>query len=106
RDAARVNSRSISGQAEHWIRIGRAIERDPAIGYSKVEMALRGLEPLALDSLGEADQDAFIERLGNVPATAAEQDFWRKRQRQGLGVGLDDQDKLVFGEAVRPPGIR
>ena len=106
RDAARVNSRSISGQAEHWIRIGRAVERDPMVAYSKIEMALRGLEPLVLDSLSKADQDDFIERMGNAPATAAEQDFWRNRQREGLGVGLDDQDNLVFGEAVRPPGIR
>ena len=104
RDAARVNSRSISGQAEHWIRIGRAIERDPTIGYSKVDLALRGLEPLALDTLGDAEQDAFIERMGDAPATAAEQDFWRKRQRKGLGVGLDDDGNLEFGKAVRPTG--
>ncbi|QNK76004.1 hypothetical protein H7F36_17125 [Variovorax sp. PAMC28562] len=104
RDAARVNSRSISGQAEHWIRIGRAIERDPTIGYSKVDLALRGLEPLALDTLGDAEQDAFIERMGDAPATAVEQDFWRKRQRKGLGVGLDDDGNLEFGKAVRPTG--
>jgi len=106
RDAARVNSRSISGQAEHWIRIGRAIERDPTIGYSKVDLALRGLEPLALDTLGDAEQDAFIERMGDAPATAVEQDFWRKRQRKGLGVGLDDDGNLEFGKAVRPIGGR
>lgn len=97
RDAARLNSRSISGQAEHWLRIGRAMERDPQVGYSRVEMALRGLEPVALDSLSEAEQDDFIQNLADAPATAAEEDFWRDRQRRGVGVGLDDKDRLVFG---------
>ena len=97
RDAARLNSRSISGQTEHWLRIGRAMERDPQVGYSRVEMALRGLEPVALDSLSEAEQDDFIQNLADAPATAAEEDFWRDRQRRGVGVGLDDKDRLVFG---------
>ena len=99
---SRKNFRSRNGR----IRIGRAIERDPTIGYSKVDLALRGLEPLALDTLGDAEQDAFIERMGDAPATAAEQDFWRKRQRKGLGVGLDDKGKLEFGKSVRPTGGR
>ena len=97
RDAARVNSRSISGQAEHWLRIGRALERDPQVGYSRVEMALRGLEPLSLDTLAEAGQDDFIQAMADAPATTAEDDFWRDRQRRGVGVGLDDKDRLVFG---------
>lgn len=97
RDAARVNSRSISGQAEHWLRIGRAMERDPQVGYSRVEMALRGLEPLSLDSLAEAGQDEFIQAMADAPATAVEEDFWRDRRRRGVGVGLDDKDRLVFG---------
>lgn len=100
RDAARLSSRSISGQAEHWIRIGRAIERDPDIGYSRIELALRGLEPLALDTLAEAIQDEFFERLADAPAAAAADDFWRERQRRAVGVGLDDRDYLVYGSAA------
>ncbi|MEP6720049.1 MAG: hypothetical protein ABJA77_01270 [Variovorax sp.] len=106
RDAARLSSRSISGQAEHWIRIGRAIERDPAIGYSRIEMALRGLEPLVLDTLDEASQNAFFEQMGEAQPTSVEQDFWRNRQRRGVGVGLDDKDNLVLGSAVKAPGRR
>lgn len=101
RDAARLGSRSISGQAEHWIRIGRAVERDPDIGYSRIEMALRGLEPISLDSLGEVDQDALIEGMADAFPSSAELDFWRSRQQRGLGVGLDEDDKLVFGHAVK-----
>lgn len=100
RDAARLNSRSISGQAEHWLRIGRAMERDPQVGYSRVEMALRGLEPVSLDSLAEAEQDDFIQSLADAPATVVEEDFWRDRRRRNVGVGLDDKDRLVFGSAA------
>lgn len=101
RDAARLNSRSLSGQAEHWMRIGRAVERDPAIGYSRVERALRGLEPLELDALGEDQQDAFFEDLAGAAPTPAEDAFWRDRRERGLGVGLDDQDRLVSRAPVR-----
>jgi hypothetical protein len=106
RDAARVSSRSISGQAEHWIRVGRAVERDPALSYSRIELALRGLEPVALDALGEAEQDDLIERIGTAPATPEETAFWRSRQRRGLGVGMsaeEDGDGLVFGAREGAP---
>lgn len=97
RDAARLHNRSLSGQAEHWMRIGRAVERDPAIGFSRVELALRGLEPMSLDGLRDEEQDAFIEEMGRALPTAAEEDHWRRRREQGAGVGLDKQDRLVFG---------
>lgn len=100
RDAARINSRSISGQAEHWMRIGRAVERDPSLGYSRIEKALRGLEPVSLDALSEDQQDAFLADMANAPQTVVEEDFWRNRRQRGLGVGLDDNDKLVFGKAA------
>lgn len=105
RDAARLHNRSLSGQAEHWMRIGRAVERDPTIGYSRIDMALRGLEPISLDRLGEQEQDAFIEALGSAAPTAAEDDFWRHRRAKGLGVGLDERNRLVHGQA-RPPRSR
>ena len=106
RDAARLSSRSISGQAEHWIRIGRAMERDPAISYSRIEMALRGLEPVSLDSLDEAHQNAFFERMADAPPTVRETDYWQDRQRRGVGVGLDDQDRLVFANKALVPTTR
>lgn len=103
REAAAMNSRSISGQAEHWMRIGRAFERSPEFGYSKIERALKGLEPLALDALTETEQEAFFDALGastDVP-TAAENAFWADREQRGLGVGLDENDKLVYASVKK-----
>lgn len=67
RDAARLSSRSISVPAEHGLRIGRAMERDPQVGRSRVEIALRGLEPVSLDSLAESEQDAGLPRWKPAP---------------------------------------
>jgi hypothetical protein len=91
REAAAVNSRSLTGQLEHWMRIGRAVERDPSIAYSRIEQALRGL--LSPDDLDIAEQDAFFEqfteRMG-APA-AGEVSFFAKL---ASGAGDDDDSKL------------
>ena len=100
RDAARVNSRSIAGQAENWLRIGRAVERDPTLSYSRIDLALRGLEPLDFDTLDDAQQDSFIERMTTEPSDGA-QDFWRDRRARGVGVGLDEHGELELGDKTR-----
>lgn len=95
REAASVHSRSISGQAEHWLRIGRAVERDPRFGYVQIEEALKGLRPVS--SLTDAQQDEFFERFAEetlVPSDA-ERAYWDDRQRKGLGVGTDEQGTIV-----------
>ncbi len=97
RAAAQINSRSIAGQAEHWMRIGRAVERDPTIAYSRIELALRGLHPIDLDTLSEAEQDAFLDRTADLEATptAARAEFYADRRRRGLGVGMDEHGNIV-----------
>jgi len=103
RDAAQVHSRSMSGQAEYWIKLGRAVERDPAFGYTRVETALRGLEPIAIDSIDEREQEELILGMARVRATPQEGDYWRSRRERGVGVGLDGNDELVYGaRAVKP----
>jgi hypothetical protein len=95
REAADINRRSLSGQAEHWIRIGRAVERDPRFGYVQIEEALRGLRPVG--SLTDGQQDEYFERFAaeTLEPTAKEQAFWDDRQRNRLGVGMDDEGNIV-----------
>jgi hypothetical protein len=101
REAALVNSRSLSGQAEHWLRIGRAVERDPRFSYARIEQALRGL--LSPDELDTDEQDEFFDRYAeamHAPSATADA-FWADRNRRGLGVGMDDAGNLVY-----PPNAR
>lgn len=97
RDAAQLHNRSLSGQAEYWLRLGRAVEHDPRFGIVQIEEALRGMRPVG--SLHEAQQDAFFARFAEETLTpsAAEEAFWAERRKLGLGVGLDDAGNLVIG---------
>jgi hypothetical protein len=57
RTAAALQGRSISSQAAHWLRLGQAFERDPMVGYSRVERALKAqlsMSELAGDELSAA----------------------------------------------------
>lgn len=97
REAAQLHNRSISGQAEHWIRLGRAVERDPRFGIVQIEEALRGLRPVG--SLDEEQQDEYFQRFADETLTpsASEEAFWADRRKRGVGVGLDDAGNLVIG---------
>jgi len=99
RQAAQLNRRSIAGQAEHWMRIGRAVERDPKVSYALIETALRSLGPAPLEGLDEAEHGEALMALFNEPPAEQEQAFWRERQQRGVGVGLDEADKLVYAAA-------
>lgn len=97
RASAELQSRSISGQAEHWLRLGRAFESDPRFGYAKIEKALKGLlDPSELD--GE-EQEQYFDKLGEIlrqPSTV-EDDFFAEINGAGDGVGMDDAGNLVYG---------
>jgi hypothetical protein len=98
REAAAINSRSISGQAEHWIRIGRAVERNPDFSYARIEQALRGLMPAS--QLTEGEQEDYLDRLGDAmraPATEEQRAQYAQLGAHPTAVGLDDQGKVVFG---------
>ena len=97
RKAAQINSRSIAGQAEHWMRIGRAVERDPGVAYSRIERALRGLQPLDLDSLGADEQEAFLDRFEDaaLAPTPAQRAFYAEMKRKGGIVGMDKDGNLI-----------
>ena len=63
RDAAAIHSRSIAGQAEHWIKLGRLVEVDPRFGVLKIEQALRG--ELSPDDLSVEQQEAYLDRVAD-----------------------------------------
>ncbi|MCL2716219.1 MAG: ParD-like family protein [Alphaproteobacteria bacterium] len=103
RDAAHVHSRSMSGQAEYWIKLGRAVEHDPSFNLSRIDRALRGIEPVALDGLSRQELDLLFLGMAQAGPTPQEEAFWRDRRERGLGVGLDDDGNLIYGaNAVKP----
>ena len=97
REAAQLHHRSLTGQAEYWLRLGRAVERDPRFGIVQIEEALRGMRPVG--SLDEAQQDEFFTRFAEETLTpnTNEEAFWAERRKLGLGVGLDDHGNLIVG---------
>ena len=101
RVAAQVNSRSLSGQAEHWLRIGRAVERNPEIAYTRIERALHGL--MSPDDLTGEEQeeyfDRFADKMGEV--SEGERAYFAERERRGLGVGMDEAGKLTYSPNAR-----
>jgi hypothetical protein len=42
----KVDNRSITGQVEHWAKIGKIVEENPDLTYSLVKDMLIGLEEL------------------------------------------------------------
>ena len=97
RQAAQLNRRSIAGQAEHWMRIGRAMERHPKVSYALVETALRSLEPATLDELDDGAHEDALMAMFTEPPSSQEQAFWQDRRQRGAGLGLDGADRLGFG---------
>jgi hypothetical protein len=95
RAEAPVFSRSLAGQAEHWLKIGMAVERSPGFDYHRIKAALKG-EVRPDDLSGDEQvifQDAFVASLWEPsdPAEAALQE----RREKGLGAGLDEAGKIV-----------
>ena len=100
RQAARLHNRSLASQAEHWLRLGRAVERDPRFGFVQIEEALHGLRPMH-ELTGEQQEsvlDRFEEEVLMTPSSN-EAAFWADRVRRGLGVGMDDAGNIVFATA-------
>jgi hypothetical protein len=43
---SKIDDRSITGQIEHWTRIGKCAEENPDLTYSLIKEILMGLEEL------------------------------------------------------------
>lgn len=93
RAAAEHHSRSIAGQAEHWLRLGRAVEADPRFGFARVDQALRGL--LKVDELSEAEQDLYFDQLPYQPTSEAVVKAYADLGAEPDSWGMDEQGNLV-----------
>lgn len=90
-----VFNRSIGGQVEHWARLGRAVEAAPGFTLDRVRAALEGR--FSLDDLSEDEQRLFYNLLDESfdRPTAEEEAFFARRRAEGLGIGLDEDGRLV-----------
>ena len=43
---SRIDHRSLTGQIEHWARIGKCAEENPDLSYSQIKESLIGIEEL------------------------------------------------------------
>jgi len=101
REESKTFGRSIAGQAEHWMRIGRAIEQSSHFNYRKIQAVLKGtLNP---DHLNRDEQeiylDDFIDEMKS-PQANLEKHF-AEQQKAGIGVGLDQDEKLVYASSAQ-----
>jgi len=95
RDESKTFGRSIAGQAEHWMRIGRAIEQSEHFNYRKIQAVLKGtLNP---DHLNRDEQEVYLDDLissMHQPQTDMEA-FLSKKNEAGIGVGLDQNNQII-----------
>ncbi len=93
-----ASNRSLGGQIEQWAKIGRAIERAPGFDYERVRAALRA--ELSPDELTGEEQAVFDDEFFALleQPSEIEDAFFAKMREDGLGVGLDDDGNLVYGE--------
>jgi hypothetical protein len=94
RDAA-VFSRSISGQVEHWARIGQAIEAAPGFTLDRVHAALEGRMSAA--DLTEDEWRIFddLQWEASAEPTEAAKKFFAELRRTPGTVGEDEHGNLV-----------
>ena len=43
---SKIDSRSLTGQIEHWAKVGKCAEENPVLTYSMIKEILEGLEEL------------------------------------------------------------
>jgi hypothetical protein len=97
---ADTQSRTLSEQAEHWIRLGRAVEALPEMSIARVHLALHGLFPHQRLSAGEMLQ--FLDLMA-VPGEQSERHVEELVMR-GHAVGYDENDVLM--ESMQGGGYR
>ncbi len=92
---AELHGRSIVQQLEHWVRIGKAIERFGSFNQERVDAVLAARA--STDILNATEyavwSDAFEGILSRPTPEAIA--FFAERRRLGLGVGLDENGDFI-----------
>lgn len=100
REESALSSRSVARQAEHWLRIGRAIEQAPTFNYQHIRNALAGL--ISPDKLSGEEREVFFDRFADSmwsKATSDEKAAFAQALGQGTLVGVNDNGELVYQQA-------
>lgn len=91
-------SRSISGQVEHWARLGQALEAMPGFPLSRVRAALEGrVDEAALSD----DEMRMLDELRFAAPSDEERAFYAELGTRPGAVGLNDAGEI---ERVHPDG--
>lgn len=87
REAADLHSRSLAGQAEHWMRLGRLVEQNASFSHPDVARALS--REIAPEALPLSLQEAYFDRLGDLMTMPSpdEERFFAEMRRKGGAVG-------------------
>lgn len=90
-----LQSRSLSGQIAHWVRIGKAIERSKAFSHDRINAVLAG--KAATTTLTAEEYAVWSDKFDNIitSPTSEEEAFFAERRRLSLGAGLDSSGNLV-----------
>ncbi len=73
RNESALSSRSLAGQVEYWVRIGRAIENSPKFSYSRIKLALNA--DMSTDELSTEEQEVFFDQFyGSMWSDSSEQE--------------------------------
>lgn len=93
---AAIQNRSIGGQAEHWIRIGRAIETSPQFNYDNVRKALQA--SVSIDDLSLEESELYHEELSasfKIDDAKEQKPLdSKKHTADGNFTGLDEEGRL------------
>lgn len=94
-EEARLHSRTVSGQIEHWAKLGHAVETTPGFTLDRVRAAFeQRFDP---EDLTAAEREIFEDLRGaamDAPSKAKDDFLAELRQRSGA-VGYDERGRLV-----------
>lgn len=99
RENAAVFSRSISGQVEHWAKIGRAVENAPGFTLDRARAAVEGrLDPAELT---DDERRYYSDLMTDALATPSREEVAAMAElgRTAGAAGYDGQGRLVRREA-------